>query len=117
LASPNGDVEIYGNATGCNSPEEVDSACVYLSTDEINFQHAFSIYPNPAFTNSITISTPTTPNKNTFMTIFYINGQAILSRQMTEQQTVVDVSGLVSGVYFVRLADDKTVQVGKFVKQ
>ena len=75
-----------------------------------------SLYPNPVI-DKITISTPTTPNKNTFLTIYDINGQALLSRQLTEQQTVVDVSGLVRGVYFVRVNNDKIVQVGKLVKQ
>jgi hypothetical protein len=115
LASPNGTVEIHDNAPACNSPEEVDSACVYLSTDEINPQHTFSISPNPTST-TITISTPTTPEKNTTLTIFNINGQALLSRQITEQQTVVDVSGLPQGVYFVRVRDDRTMMVSKFIK-
>jgi hypothetical protein len=116
LASSIGAVEIYSNATGCNSIEQVDSACVYLSTDEINIQHAFSIYPNPA-SSTITISTPTTPQKNTFMTIYNINVQQILQRQITEQQTVVDLSGLPQGIYLVRIVNDMTVQVGKFIKE
>ena len=73
------------------------------------------IYPNPSST-TITISTPTTPNKNIFMTIFNINGQALLSRQITEPIINVDVSGLPQGVYFVKVTDDRTVKVGKFVK-
>ncbi|RLD53162.1 MAG: hypothetical protein DRJ05_16810, partial [Bacteroidetes bacterium] len=28
LASPNGTIEVYNNYTGCNSPEEVEAACV-----------------------------------------------------------------------------------------
>jgi len=115
LAS-SGYAEIDSNDTGCNSPEEVDSACVYLSTDEINIQHAFSIYPNPA-SATITISTPTTPEKNTFMTIFNISGRAISSRQITEKQTVVDLAGLPQGVYFVRVTDESKVQVGKIIRQ
>jgi len=116
LASPNGTVEIHDNATGCNSEVEVDSTCVYLSTDEINIQHAFSIYPNPAST-IITIETPITPDNNTFMTIFNINGQALLSRQINDPIINVDVSGLPQGIYFVKVSDDRTVMVWKFVVQ
>jgi len=116
LATPNGAVEIHDNATGCNSQEEVDSACIYLLTDEINLSPSFAIYPNPSAT-TITISMSTTPNKNTFMTIYNIDGQQLLSHQIAEQQAVVDVSGLPQGVYFVRVADESAVQVGKFVKQ
>jgi hypothetical protein len=86
----------------------------------INDQHSTSntlkIYPNPSST-AITISMPTTSQKNTSLTIYNINGQAILSRQITEQQTVVDVAGLSQGVYFVRVTNDRTVRVGKFIKQ
>ena len=84
--------------------------------ENIKTRNNLSIYPTPAST-IITISTPTTPDKNTFMTIFNLNGQALLSRQITEPIINVDVSGLVSGLYFVRVRDDRTVQVGKFVKQ
>jgi hypothetical protein len=116
LASPNGNVEIYYNAPGCNSPEEVDSACVYLSNGDVNLDPTFKIYPTPTSTTN-TIEMPTTPNKRTTLTINNINGQQILIRQITEQQTVVDVSGLPQGVYIARMADDRMVQVGKFVKQ
>jgi len=76
----------------------------------------FKVYPNPT-SSSITISTPTTPIKNTFMTIIDITGEQLLFRQITEQQTVVDVSGLSQGVYFVKVADDRTVMGAKFIKQ
>jgi len=118
LASPNGTIEVHDNATGCNSQEEVLAACsVGLDESAVSGrQSAVNIYPNPAST-TITISTPTTPDKNTTLTIYNLNGQALLSRQITEQQTVVDVSGLSQGIYFVRVVDDMTVQVEKFVKQ
>lgn len=116
LAAPNGYIEIYNNATGCNSHQEVDSACVYLSNGEMIIKPAFFISPNPA-SATITIATPATSNNNTFATIFNISGQQFIKHRITEKETVLDVSGLVSGVYFVRVTDDKTVQVGKFVKK
>jgi hypothetical protein len=82
----------------------------------LNVFSAIKFYPNPAST-IITISTPTTPNKNTILTIFNINGQVLLSRQSTEQESVVNVSRLPEGVYFVKVTDDRTMMVGKFVKQ
>jgi hypothetical protein len=119
LASPNGTVSIYNNAPGCNSMEEVVLACETVGVDEsaVSGQRsAVNIYPNPTST-SITISTPTTNCKNTFITIIDITGKQLISRQITEQQTVVDVSGLPQGIYFVRVTDESKVQVGKFVKQ
>jgi photosystem II stability/assembly factor-like uncharacterized protein len=77
---------------------------------------SLKIYPDPSST-TITIEMPTTPIKNTILTIYNINGQQLTERQITEQQTVVDVSGLSKGIYFVRVRDDRTVMVGNFVKQ
>lgn len=76
------------------------------------------VYPNPAFT-TITIELPnkTTPQQNTQLTIYNLNGQALLSRQITEPIINVDVSGLPQGVYFVSVINERTVMVGKFVKQ
>jgi hypothetical protein len=118
LASPNGLIYIHDNAQGCNSNGEVRAACKE-GVDEssvVNRRSSLSIYPNPASTN-ITISTPTTPYKNTILTIRNLNGQALFSRQIIEQQTVVDVSVLSQGVYFVKVSDDRMGHVGKFVKQ
>jgi hypothetical protein len=66
---------------------------------------------------TITISTPTQPNKNTLMTIYNISSQQIVTRQITEEQMVIDVHGLPKGVYVVRITNDRIVQVEKFVKQ
>jgi hypothetical protein len=88
-----------------------------LSNGEVNFEPVFSIYPNPTSTN-ITLEIPATPiTKTTFLTIYNINGQALISRQITEQQAIVDVSGLSKGLYYVKITDEKTVMMGKFVKQ
>jgi hypothetical protein len=118
LAAPNGTVYIDNNATGCNSPEEVEAACgVGLDESAVSSrQSAVNIYPNPAST-TITIEMPTTPDKNTTLAIFNISGQRLIKRRIMEQQTVVDVSGLSQGVYFVSVADERMVMVGKFVKQ
>jgi hypothetical protein len=51
------------------------------------------------------------------LTIVDIEGQELITRQITEPKTQIDISNLPSGVYFVRLINDKTVEVGKFVKE
>jgi hypothetical protein len=37
-------------------------------------------------------------------------------QEIPEPTTTVDVSGMKNGVYFVRVTGERTVQVGKFVK-
>jgi len=46
-----------------------------------------------------------------------VNGQQLITRHITEPKTVIDISSLPSGVYFVRLTGDKTVEVGKIIKE
>jgi hypothetical protein len=78
---------------------------------------AVKIYPNPS-SNSITIELPSTSiQQNNFLTIYNINGQQIIKGQITTPQNAVDISGLVPGVYFVKVVSDEGVMVGKFVKQ
>jgi hypothetical protein len=115
LASPGGTIEINNNAIGCNSQEEIDSACVYLSDNEIHHKPAFSIYPNPSST-AITISTPTMPEKNTTLTMIDITGKEVLKFEKMQKQNVIDISGLPQGVYIVRVSNERTVQVTKFIK-
>jgi hypothetical protein len=116
LASPNGTIEIHDNAVGCNSQEEVESACGVGYKESNISENQLYIYPNPSSTQ-ITIETPSTPFKNTLLTIYNINGQQLISRLITEETTVTDVSTLVSGVYIVKVTDERMVQVGKLIKQ
>jgi hypothetical protein len=116
LTAPNGTVSIHDNAAGCDSQQEVEAACESASIDEKGLKNSLTIYPNPSSTQ-ITIELPTTPQKNTILTIYNLNGQQFLSQHITEPQTLVDISGLTSGVYFVKVVDDEKVMMGKVVKQ
>ncbi|MEI6297729.1 MAG: T9SS type A sorting domain-containing protein, partial [bacterium] len=99
----------------CNSIEEVKDACGITSVEKLVPESSLTIYPNPA-SNSITIEAPATSSQSQ-LSIKDVNGQVLIARQITESKTQVDISNLSSGVYFVWLACEKTVQVGKFVKQ
>jgi hypothetical protein len=77
--------------------------------------NSIKIYPNPV-TDKVTIETSAIQT-NGQLSIITLTGQQLISRQVTELKTVIDISTLPSGVYFVRLTNDKTVQVGKFIKQ
>jgi hypothetical protein len=71
-----------------------------------------SVYPNPSLT-TITIKTA---NQGA-LSIINLQGQQVLTRQITEPKTQLDISNLPSGVYFVRLTGNNSVEVGRFVKQ
>jgi hypothetical protein len=74
-----------------------------------------NIYPNPA-TDKITIEIPGAI-KETNLAIVDIEGQQLITWQINELRTQIDISSLPGGVYFVRLTNNDTVEVGKFVKE
>jgi hypothetical protein len=118
LASPNGAITIENNASGCNSQAEVEAACgVGIDESVVGGRwSAVRIYPNPCST-SVTIELPkTTAVKNTKLFVYNLNGQNVYSVKITEQNTAVDISDLAGGIYFVKVLDDRSVQIGKFVK-
>ncbi len=98
LASPNGTVEIHNNAPGCNSPEEVEVACLTAIEDNITKEEII-IFPNPAIT---------------IITIQIKEGirieEAIINNHLGQKALVavpvnntVDVSGLKPGMYFLEV--------------
>lgn len=73
------------------------------------------LYPNPA-SDHITIETSSTP-VNSRLSLLDVEGRQIITCQFTGPKMKIDIRNLPCGVYFVRLLDDRMVQVGKFVKQ
>jgi len=74
-----------------------------------------SIYPNPAI-DKITVEILCI-TKESQLSIINSTGQELLTRQISEPKTVIDISTLPRGVYFVRVTNDKTVQMRKIIKQ
>lgn len=72
-------------------------------------------FPNPV-KNILTVETPGTL-KGGSLVILNLNGLEVVNCPITIPKTQIDISKLPSGVYFVRLSGDKTVQVGKFIKE
>jgi rhodanese-related sulfurtransferase len=69
-------------------------------------------FPNPA-SAAITIETPIAG----IITILNTSGQQLLQQEITEPTSTIDVSGLRSGVYVVKVVGETGVRVGKFIKQ
>jgi hypothetical protein len=114
LTTPNGTIEIHDNASGCNSPEEVKEACP-SGLEDINIHSGLIIIPNPS-NDIITISSSSITG-NTQLSISNISGEKVLERQLTDNETQLDISALPRGVYFVRLQDEKTMKVEKMIKR
>ncbi|MEI7896951.1 MAG: T9SS type A sorting domain-containing protein [bacterium] len=92
----------------------VDSIMVF--TEPTLSPGQVSLFPNPAH-SIVYLSSPGVSNaQNRLLTMYDLRGQLILSKQMVNETTGIDVSGLKPGVYFVRFSDDRMTRVLKFVK-
>jgi hypothetical protein len=80
--------------------------------NEINKQGILKVYPNPA-KDKLIVSV--SKNGNSTIGITDILGKAVKSITTTELQTAINVSDLESGVYFIKLTQDGTSYVEKFI--
>lgn len=108
---------------------EEGSAIVYIDSTHF-YSHAvltgfndifktgvgITVYPNPS-SDKITIKTPAVSQNYAKLTISNLNGQQLITRQLTLQKTEIDVNTLPNGVYFIQIVQDKDIQVCKFLKQ
>jgi len=94
-----------------------DTLVITTGSESIYKENGINIFPNPAI-NKITIeniqqTAPTTAN----IEISNIEGQLIKTFTTNENKTSIDVSALPSGVYFVKVKNEKCLEVRKFVKE
>jgi hypothetical protein len=120
LAAPNGYVEIHDNAPGCNNPEEVEEACLYISVPEYDSKIGFTITPNPLGPSSFV---KYTIHKSSHVTlqILDLKGSEILSlineiKTAGEHNAVIDGASLKPGVYFCILKTNESLQTMKMIK-
>ena len=120
LVAPGGEIEISGNAPGCNSLEEVQDSCEAhaIINDKNYFLEDFSISPNP-FTTSTTLSFRLGKPENVRFTIYNLQSQIVYTivewRERGEQQLQWNAEGLPAGMYFYRILAGNRIGSGKLV--
>ena len=86
-----------------------------LSTQDFEFGNYFTIYPNPA-KNVLNINTK--PNIEVHsITIYNLLGQLVLAIPNAQNVNIVDVSGLKTGNYFLKITSDKGNSGTKIIKE
>jgi hypothetical protein len=85
---------------------------IITGIENIKTDTGLSIYPNPAM-DQLTIGTPVGGQ----LSVQSLSGQQLIQQTVTIPATTLDVKTLPAGVYVVKVADKKGVQVGKFIKQ
>jgi hypothetical protein len=82
--------------------------------DALQVTKAFSVYPNPA-SRQITIET-STASTDDHISIINLDGQEIIRQQIIKPRTIIDISNLSAGIYFVQLTNEKIVETQKVMK-
>jgi len=75
----------------------------------------FKISPNPA--NETVIIETQDKTVNGTITIYNAQGQEMLSKQITNGFSRINIRSLARGVYFVNFTNEKTAAVGKLIKE
>ena len=111
---------------GFNAYSDADKWNLYLdsvtvnigwSINEKNVSSAFYLYPNPA-NNSITIEAQhLLSNQNNVLSIYNTHGQLMLEQNIKQSKTQIDISGFATGVYILKLNNETSIEVKRFVKE
>jgi hypothetical protein len=78
-------------------------------------QNEMAVFPNPA-TSKLTISIENFENQGT-ITISNVSGHILIKQLVESPRQEFDISNLPSGIYFIRLNTDKSIEVEKIIKE
>jgi hypothetical protein len=113
--SPSGQPNVaYSDGANSEKATVMKYDSVYVGINEQQ-EKKLLLYPNPA-TDEISVDISEKAYGSN-LAIINIEGQQLITRQITEPKTQIDISTLPSGVYIVRLTGERTVTVGKIIKQ
>jgi hypothetical protein len=121
ISNPNGMILIEVNATGCNSEEEVKTACENIYIEDLNYSSHLSVQPNPS---NGPISFNFVLDESAHISISLINSTAWVSTilhdellSMGAHEVIWDPSGLPAGLYFYNFRKGEQSFSGKIVVQ
>jgi len=88
---------------------------LFYGTNVVNEMgnNSISLFPNPA-TNELFVKNN---EINSVITIFDINGKLLITRKITSENEVIDINNLQSGIYTIKIADNRGIITRKFAKQ
>ena len=120
LANPNGNIVIENNASGCNSQEEVEDACVFvglMEADNYTSHPGVELRPNP-FKSDLGIILYDHGDKIARLEIYQSDGRKLIEKNVLankESQLYIDASGWPVGVMYLRLTTGNEVLVKKII--
>ncbi len=120
LTSPNGAVNIYNNAPGCNSIQQVQDSCNITSVEKEKINSDLTISPNPTNDQAIlSLNLSTSASVN----IWLCNtaGICLKSWQFSNEQPgnkelILDLKETQAGIYFCRIQVGNEMITKKIIK-
>jgi hypothetical protein len=116
-ATKSGRYSVRGSVNGCGEAISDEVYLTILATDPDPGEALVSVYPNPA-TRQITVSLPATSSPQGTLKLRLTDLRGLTIRTATLQRdgkaysTVLDVTDLPGGAFFVIVEDDKAQRVG-----
>jgi hypothetical protein len=119
IASPNGILEIYDNASGCDSVKEVEIACEGLRISDDPEVIDVLLYPNPS-SGAVHLRFSNTEHRTLNTELYSIQGikvRTLLSKIQPagEYELSFDIGDLPDGMYFVRMQIGRQVETMKLI--
>ncbi|HOY32430.1 MAG TPA: T9SS type A sorting domain-containing protein [Bacteroidales bacterium] len=87
----------------------------YNNIDELNTNFNLNIFPNPA-QDYITIVNNSYDDYE-LLSIFSAQGQLLIQKPIRQPKSIIDVSILSRGIYFLRISNQKNEKVASFIKE
>lgn len=115
LAMPDYFLDVSNNATGCNTHEEIEDACLHASTYDVDNPEPVTIYPNPPC-DFFFIDLPQS-EQSAQLSFVNLSGQVVQRNKVLHSGQYIDIKSLPKGLYLVHLVGEKGVYYGKIVIQ
>ena len=99
-----------------NFPIETNTATTTfqaLNNSSFIKDNSISIFPNPS-NSIITIKCDTTIKS---IELFDVQGRVLLTKMISENSEVLDISDKANGIYFLKITSDKGIKVEKLIKE
>ena len=98
--------------TGCDSIVTLHLT-ITIGIDELN-NAVVSVYPNPT-DNFVYVETSTEAGSQCLIEVHDVYGRIISSKEITDNKTMIDLSEMASGIYFLKVIDGEKIIGTAFV--
>ncbi len=112
---PTATVNITGIASEFNGTSQIfgiSAANIVLGVDD-NTIEGFKVYPNPVEGSILTITTSSTDVKT--VNIFNVLGRRVFTQKFSSTDKTMDVSGIASGVYILKVTEGNRTATKKLI--